>query len=465
MMREELSRREFVAGAGAATLASLAAPAPRAFAEVEKPQPLADSMIVLWMGGAMGQTETFDPKRYTPFDPGLKLQDVMCTFPTIDTAVDNIKFCQGLENLAKVMDRGTLIRSFIARDYGQIAENLQHIPYQVKWHTGYAPPQTVNPPYLGAWLSHCLGPLNPDLPAYIDVSRPLDTGNVFLAIPSFTSSGFLGSEHGPLVIPDATRGQDVVKARIPQERFDRRYRKLRALVDASPAGELASSYQKESMLRSMENAYRLVNSPTVKAFDLSQEPKEVFDRYNTGPFGRGCLLARRLVEARARFVEVHVDFENAKGWDTHSDGHNGVAAMKKAIDAPVAQLILDLEARGLLKRTLVVLATEFGRAALGRGAPKVTTLGKTVNYGMHGHFAGAGSLLMFGGGVKKGFVYGKTSDEFPCETVENPVYIHDLHATLYRIMGVSPKYNVEVEKRPFYVTKDGIGKPIPAILG
>jgi len=465
MTKHELTRREFLKTASAATLATLAAPSPRAFAAEKGPEPLADSMILLWMGGAMSQTETFDPKRYSPFTPGMKPKDLLCSFPSIDTSVDGIRFCEGLENLAKVMDRGTVVRSYVARDYGTLAENLQHIPYQVKWHTGYAPPQTVSPPYIGAWLSHALGPLNPDLPAFIDVSRPEDTGNVFLALPSFNASGFLGSEHGPLVVPDAARAQEVIRARLPEGRFENRYRKFRELVEASPASDLAGSYQKESLVRSMENAYRLVHSPTVKAFDLSQEPKEVLARYDTGPFGRGCLLARRLVEARARYVAVHVDFENAKGWDTHSDGHNGQKKMKESIDAPVAQLILDLEQRGLLKRTLVVLATEFGRSTSGRGSTKVASIEKMEHYGLHGHFAGASSLLMFGGGVKRGFVYGKTSDEFPCETVENPVSIQDLHATIYRIMGISPRYNVEVEKRPFYITKDGTGKPIDAILG
>lgn len=460
-----MNRRDFLKTASAATLSSLAAPAPRAFAAgVEHPKPLADSMILLWMGGAMCQTETFDPKRFTPFGPGIKPKDLLCTFPTIDTAVDHIKFAQGVENLAKVIDRGSVIRTYVGREYGALAENLQHIPYQVRWLTGYTPPQTVSPPYLGAWISQALGPLNPDLPAYIDVGRPEDTGNVFLALPSFSASGFLGSEHGPLVIPDATRAQEVIRARLPEGRFENRYRKFRELVEASPAADLAGSYQKESMVRALENAYRLVHSPTVKAFDLSREPKEVVQRYDTGPFGRGCLLARRLVEARARFVAVHVDFENAKGWDTHSDGHNGVKKMKQVIDAPVAQLILDLEARGLLDRTLVVLATEFGRSTSGRGSSRVATIDKMEHYGLHGHFGGACSLLMFGGGVKKGFVYGKTSDEFPCDTVENPVYIHDLHATIYRIMGISPAYNVAVEKRPFYVTKDGIGQPIRALL-
>jgi hypothetical protein len=207
-----------------------------------------------------------------------------------------------------------------------------------------------------------------------------------------------------------------------------------------------------------------MRSNSVSAFDLTQEPKESFDKYNTGPFGRGCLLARRLVEARARFVEVHVDFENAKGWDTHNDGHAGQGAMKKVVDAPIAQLILDLEERDLLDRTLVVMATEFGRCALGRGGAKVKKVEKTEHYGVHGHFSGAASILMWGGGIKKGVLYGKTNDEFPCESVENPVAIDRLHATIYNRLGISPKYHLEIEKRPFFVTKDGLGKPIPELL-
>jgi hypothetical protein len=471
------NRRDFLKTLSAGTAAALAAGAPRTWAgtggtgepaasaaPAANPEPLADQMILLWMGGAMSQTESFDPKRMTAYEKGIETKKLLCTFPTIDTAVDNIKFCQGVEHLAGAMDKGTLIRSYVARDYGVSAENLQHIPYQVKFHTGYAPPQTVSPPFLGAWISHVRGPLNPDLPAYVELCRPEDTGNVFLSLPSFSASGFLGAEHGPLVVPDAMRAQEVIRSRIKAGRFEDRYTKWKKLVDASPAAELASSHQREAMLKSMDGAYRLMQSPKSQALDLSLESKETLAQYDTGPFGRGCLLARRMIEAGTRFVEVHVDFENAKGWDTHNDGHNGQAKMKHTIDRPVATLLRELEERGLLKRTLVVLATEFGRAAIGRGSTKVERIEKTDHYGLHGHFAGASSLLMFGGGVKRGFVYGKTSDEFPCETVENPVRIEDLHATIYRIMGVNPKYNVEVEKRPFYVTKDGVGKPIGAVL-
>lgn len=477
MSNANTTRRDLLKTLSAGTAAALAAGAPRAWADpaaagrtppaapgVTNPEPSADQMILLWMGGAMSQTETFDPKRMTPFEKGIETKRLLSTFPTIDTACDDIKFSQGVEQLARVIDRGTVVRSYVARDYGQMAENLQHIPYQVKFHTGYAPPQTVSPPFLGAWISHVRGPLNPDLPAYIELCRPEDTGNAFLSLPSFSSSGFLGAEHGPLVIPDAARAREVIRSRVEGGRFENRYKRWKELVDASPAGELASSHQRESMLKSMDNAYRLMQSPKSQALDLSLEPNETRAKYDTGPFGRGCLLARRLIEAGTRFVEVHVDFENAKGWDTHNDGHNGQAAMKKVIDGPVATLVRELEERGLLERTLVVLATEFGRSALGRGSTKAERIEKMDHYGLHGHFAGASSLLMFGGGVKRGSVYGRTSDEFPCDTVENPIRIEDLHATIYRIMGVHPKHNVEVERRPFYVTKDGIGKPVQALL-
>ena len=132
--------------------------------------------------------------------------------------------------------------------------------------------------------------------------------------------------------------------------------------------------------------------------------------------------------------------------------------MKQQIDAPVAQLILDLEERGLLDRTLVVLASEFGRDMMiegkagkrgegpGPNAPDV--MSEPKHYGMHRHFTGAGSVLLFGGGIKKGLLYGKTADERPCTTIENPVPIEDLHATIYRAMGIPPTCPIVVEKRP-----------------
>ena len=143
--------------------------------------------------------------------------------------------------------------------------------------------------------------------------------------------------------------------------------------------------------------------------------------------------------------------------------------MKQSIDGPVSQLILDLEERGMLNRTLVVLASEFGRDIVMEGKPGKDVLKSDTqpdimtqpkHYGMHRHFTEAGSVLMFGGGIKRGFLYGKTADERPCRVIENPVTIEDLHATIYRSMGIPADLSYEVEKRPFYVTKDGKGKAV-----
>src|SRR5438094_5498334 len=122
-------------------------------------------------------------------------------------------------------------------------------------------------------------------------------------------------------------------------------------------------------MRAMDNAHRLLSSPAAKAFDLSKEPKESFDKYNTGRFGQGCLLARRLVEAGARFIEVTTEYIPFKYWDTHDNGHTRMVDLKKDIDGPVSQLVLDLEERGLLNRTMIVLASEFSRDMVTEGKP------------------------------------------------------------------------------------------------
>jgi hypothetical protein len=224
----------------------------------------------------------------------------------------------------------------------------------------------------------------------------------------------------------------------------------------------------------MDGADRLLTSPAAKAFDLANEPKDVYDAYNTGRFGLGCLLARRLCEYGARFIEVTTEYVPFENWDTHEDGHTRLRELKHRIDRPVSQLVLDLEERGLLDRTLIVLASEFSRDMLTEGKPdnKVKdqvevpdVVSELKHFGMHRHFTDAGCVLLFGGGVRKGLLYGETADERPCKTIKDPVYIEDLHATIYRAMGIGPRYNFIVEKRPFYVTKDGLGKPIREILG
>ena len=148
-----MTRRDFLKTASTATLSALAAGFPRQLlAEpAEKIKPTADTVIILWMAGGMAHTETFDPKRYTAFESGLKPDAVLSTFPQIDTVVDHIKLTQGLENIARVMDRATLIRSYTAGDLGFIL----HSRHQYQWHTGYAPPQTVAAGRT-RWTSQCV---------------------------------------------------------------------------------------------------------------------------------------------------------------------------------------------------------------------------------------------------------------------------------------------------------------------
>jgi hypothetical protein len=257
-------------------------------------------------------------------------------------------------------------------------------------------------------------------------------------------------------------------------RFQNRHRLYQRLVAAGPVGRHGSDYQKELMRRAMEGAYRLLSSPERKAFDLSLEPKKTYDAYNTGRFGLGCLLARRLTEAGARFIEVTTEYVPFKSWDTHENGHVTAEQMKGQIDRPVARLILDLEERGLLDRTLVVLASEFSRDMMIEGVPgsaardqsraKTDVMKEIVHYGLHRHFTGSSSVLLFGGGMKRGFLYGETAEERPCVVTRDPISVTDLHATIYSAMGISPRTSFEIEKRPFYVTEDGRGKPVAELF-
>ena len=463
-----MTRRDFLKTASAATLSALSAGFPRQLlAEAdEKITPTADTVIILWMAGGMAHTETFDPKRYTAFESGLKADQVLSTFPQIDTVVDNIKLTQGLENIARVMDRATLIRSYTAGDLGFIL----HSRHQYQWHTGYAPPQTVAAPHIGSVIARTLGPRNPAVPAFIDIGQRFDLGEGE-ELKAFHTAGFLGSEHGPFIISNPEEAAKSVRppTGMSPSRFERRDAFYRKLVNQGPIGRLGSDYQKESLLRSLDNAHRLLSSPAAKAFDLALEPKPSYDKYNTGRFGLGCLLARRLTEAGARFIEVTSEYIPFQYWDTHENGHTRTVDLKKSIDAPIAQLVLDLEERGLLNRTLIVLASEFSRDMLIEGKPdnkvkdQVTVpdvISELKHYGMHRHFTDAGSVLMFGGGVKRGYLHGVTADERPCKTLEKRVVIEDLHASIYHAVGISPKLSYEIEKRPFYVTRDGLGKPI-----
>jgi len=430
----------------------------------------ADSVILLWMAGGMAHTETFDPKRYTSFEKGMEGNRVLSTFNSLPTVLDGIQFSEGLQSIGSVMDKGTLIRSYVAADLGHIL----HSRHQYNWHTCYEPPQSVAAPHIGSWISKQLGPKNPVIPPFIDIGQRFTVGEAE-ELKAFHTAGFLGNEHGPFFIPDPSQGLDSVRPPVGMDmrRFESRNQLYNNLISESAHGEYGSDFQKESLKISMEQAYRLLNSPESKAFNLSTEPKDIYDIYNTSRFGLGCLLARRLVEKGARFISVTTEYEPFVGWDTHENGHTRLVNMKKMIDGPVAQLIKDLDKTGQLDRTLVLLASEFSRDMMVEGKPELKVkeqvkqpdiLNDIKFYGMHRHFTDAGSVLMWGGGVKKGFVYGKTADERPCKTIENPIKISELHQTIYHTLGIKPETQFEIEKRPFYTTPDGKGKVVKELL-
>lgn len=471
---ESIVRRDFLKKLGAASAAAMTSGAPQLVRgkDIKHPEAKADACILLWLAGGMAAPETFDPKRYAPFEKGMSVDSVLSTFPAIDTAVDDIKICAGLENIASVMDRGTLIRSAVQPDLGSIL----HSRHQYHWHTGYVPPQTVACPHLGSWMARVLGPNNNVMPAFINIGQRLEGVGEKEELKAFTTAGFFGNEYGPMNLPFPEQAAQSVRPPegMTGERFTNRDKLFRKLVDQSPHRDYASDFQQESMMRSMDNAHRLLSSREREAFDLELESKEAREIYDTGRFGRGCLLARRLVENGARFVEVTTEYVPFLHWDTHAEGHNTVDRLHKEIDRPIAQLILDLEERGLLDRTLVIIASEFSRDALIEGRPgseandqathKVDVITEEKHYGLHRHFTGGTSVMTFGGGVKKGHLHGKTADERPLVAVENPITVTDLHATIMTAMGVSPKTEFTIEGRPFYVTEDGKGKPVMDIF-
>jgi hypothetical protein len=472
--RDQLSRRELlkaglVAGAGAAATgfpaAALAAPR----RGIINPNPNADVMILLWMAGGQAQSETWDIKRYTPFEKGMEAQAVYSTFKSIPTSVDGLQISEALPWCAKIMHLGTMIKSFRPGDLGHIL----HSRHQYHFHTCYVPPQTVAAPPMGAYIARALGPRHPDVPAFINIGQQMDFGPEDFEVRAFHSGGFLGDDYGPFLVYDPAEATKTVlpPPGMSRKRFQERWDAYQKLLEVGAGGGDLDA-RREQFRKALDGAHRLMDSPAAKAFDLSQEPKEVYDVYNTGRFGLGCLLARRLVEAGGRFIEITTNYIPFKGWDTHENGHTRAAEMCREIDRPVYQLLTDLHERGLLSRTLVVLASEFGRDMLVEGKPELKVKDQVEVperiedikfYGMHRHFTGASTVLMFGGGVRQGYVHGRTADERPFDTVDKPVIMDDLHATIYHALGIPPDLFYTVEERPFFVTPDGKGKVVKEI--
>jgi hypothetical protein len=175
-MSNQWDRRKFLKTTSAATMAALTAGVPMASflasCNRKKIEAKADTVILLWMAGGMAHTDTFDPKKYTPYTKGMEANSVLSTFKPVPTCLDGVFFSEGLEAIGNVMNKGTVIRSYVAADMGFIL----HSRHQYHWHTCYKPPQSLPAPHIGAWISKELGPVNPVIPAFIDIGQRFKLG-------------------------------------------------------------------------------------------------------------------------------------------------------------------------------------------------------------------------------------------------------------------------------------------------
>jgi len=379
----------------------------------------AKQVIYLYMSGGMTHLDTFDPK------PGHANQGPT---KTIDTNVDGIRLSEYLPSLAKHADKMAIVRSLTSTAGAHQQGNyLMHTSYEMR--------ATIRHPGIGAWALKFNGRMNPNLP-----------GSVFVGGDSRINGGggFFEPEYEPLAISDPNAGLRNSKRRnVTEEMFDHRL-------------GLAKQFDKEFHQRynvkqvraysqMYDDAVRVMTSKDLEAFDLTKEDQATRDRYGDDPFGQGCLLARRLVERDVRAVEVSLG-----GWDMHNSVF--VAAPDKCaiLDKAYSALLDDLEKRGKLEDTLVVLTTEFGRT------PRINQ-----NAGRD-HYPKAFSSVLAGGAIKGGMVYGATNEGGE-EVAENPVKIQDFNATIAYSLGLPlDQVLYSPSKRPFTVSHKG--KPVMDLL-
>jgi hypothetical protein len=455
------------------------------------PDAKADSVIFIWLPGGVAQTDTWDPKRFTPYQAGMRGSDLLGTCPSIPTAADGIFLGEGMEQIASVMDKGTILRTLTNTTmFGAI-----HLKAQYYMMTGYLFPAGLKAPSMGSVVGRTLGRRDQNVPPYIYIGRDIDTSDEErLFISEFIGPGFYGIRHAPFMIPDAAEGLATLEAAAGMDiaRLDRRLALRRALAGVG-APEVAEAPKAMDFSRTIEDARAMMDSPVKSAFNYpaeesaetvaAYEPRigrgELLDPnyYNGQRFGHGLLLARRLVERGARFIQVEYQYGPFLGFDMHENGQRRMVEMKRQFDAPIAALIRDLDQRGMLDRTLVVIATEFGRTIAAQPSAGVEpdgaaesqtgemlTLDSEKMYGFHGHFSSCNCMAFFGGGFKKGFVYGKTAERHPMVPVEKPVYLTDVHATIYDALGIPPDMSYVTEGRPFYVTQDGKGRAVRELM-
>lgn len=414
-----LSRRQWLRramGAGGAAFLGLLRPE-LLYAAPKNKSRTADSVILLWMGGGMSHIDTFDPQ------PG---SEIGGPFAAIKTGIDGVTISEHLPRLAKALGGLSVIRSMTGNEF-------EHDRATYQMHTGYAPLASMKHSTLGSVVAKYKGANSRDenLPPYVSIG--IDW-----------AAGYLGPKYAPYFVGDPGMADANLCAPngIGQQRFDDRLRLLhefdKGFKKKHPRDAAIAAYAQ------YYNAALLMMRPqTAKVFDLDDEPMPLREAYGAeSGFGQGCLLARRLVQAGTRFVEVAFG-----GWDTHQDNFETVATKSAELDIAVGTLMEDLRSKGLFERTIVLLTSEFGRT------PNING-----NQGRD-HFPQVWSTLIGGGGLKAGQVIGKS--DAGRAVAERAVRVGDLHATLCKALGIDyADVNYSDEKRPFRIVKDEAAGPV-----
>jgi hypothetical protein len=404
----------------------------------------AKSVIFIYLQGGPSHLDLWDPKDNVP-------DKVRSVFKPISTKLPGVQVMETLPKIAQILDKTTLIRSMSYTPNGL----FNHTAAIYQMHTGYTtdkvspsgqlePPSPKDFPTLGSNIIKFKPPTVPMLP-FVMMPRPLQESNV---VGKGGSAGFLGKAYDPYLLYPPGDDMDLAKMEkvrtddlklrdeLSAGRMERRATLRETISHGMP--ELEQAVAKMDLDEYYGKALGLVVSGRAKnAFDLTQEKPETRERYGKNTFGQCCLLARRLVEAGTRFVEVV--WPKVANSDRHSwDVHVGLTARMKnesgpMLDAGVSSLIADLDERGLLKDTLVVAVGEFGRSPQ-RG---VSTSGNQNNDDGRDHWPYCYTAIAAGAGIKRGIVYGK-SDKTGSAPLENPVHPTELLATIYHSVGIKP---------------------------
>lgn len=389
----------------------------------------AEHVISIWLGGGMGQIDTFDPKRLGDS----KKRTPGALYPSIDTAVPGVQVCEHLSKMAPLMDRVTAVRTV---HHSVIDEHAAATNFM---HTGRPVSGTVVYPSLGSMVAHERGSAGEDAPAYVVIGYPNVT----------RGPGFLGARYNYLYLTDTAQGPAGLSRpeSISPDRQARRNRFLAGLrQQRTPTADQTIIDYEESIDQSL----RLSGPEFNRSFKLDEEKADLRNQYG-GEFGQRCLLARRLIERGVRFIEVshNLNFLNGAGWDVHNEGIEQQHALIQELDTAMSALILDLEKRKLLDKTLIVITSEFGRPPEFDGG------------GGRGHQGSAFTCVLAGGGLKHCGAYGQT-DELSKKIVENPVSVADFFATIHASVGVDYTKYLYDGDRPVPVTD--MGQPIAALF-